>query len=81
MRVDEVEPRQLALELHVLPWIVAAGAMVRVGVLDEHRYREQDGDEYRVCHSCHLVPLSVREQPDDAANCTIAGVSDRMERP
>ena len=46
MRVHEVEPCQPALELHVLPWIVAAGAVVGVGAFDEHRYREQGGDEY-----------------------------------
>ena len=35
MRVDEVEPCQPALELHVLPDIVEAGAVVRVGAFDE----------------------------------------------
>jgi hypothetical protein len=45
MRVDEGEPCQPALELHVLPWIVEAGAVVRVGAFDEHRCREQGGDD------------------------------------
>jgi hypothetical protein len=62
MRIDEVEPRQLARQLDVLPHIVEAGAVVRVGAFDEHRYREQDGDEYRLCHSGHLRPRSVPER-------------------
>lgn len=33
--VDEVEPCQPALELHVLSAIVAADAVVRVGAFDE----------------------------------------------
>src|SRR5262245_51988585 len=66
MRVDEVDACQLALELHVLPHIVEAGAVVRVGAFNEHRYREQGGDEYRVCHSCHLCPSRC---PTTRRNC------------
>jgi hypothetical protein len=55
--VDEIDPRHLTLEFDLLAWIVTAGTMVRRGAFDEHRYREQGGDEYRVCHSCHLHPL------------------------
>ena len=80
MRVDEVEPCQPALELHLLPCIVAAGAVVRVGAFDEHRYREQGGDEYRVCHSCHLCPLGVPERSDHAANI-VSLVSGGLRRP
>jgi hypothetical protein len=68
MRVDEREPCQFAFELHVLPCIVEAGAVVRVGAFDEHRYREQGGDEYRLCHSCHLRPLGVPERPTTRAS-------------
>ena len=85
MRVDEVEPRQPALELHLLARVVAPGAVVRLGAFDEHRHREQGGDEYRVCHSCHLCPPRRPRRSDHAANSltftrTIAGVSDLMER-
>ena len=34
---------------------------------------DTDGDEYRVCHSCHLVPLSVREQPKESGLALVAG--------
>ena len=60
MRVDEIDPCHLALELHLLPWIKTAGTVVRVGAFDEQRYREQGDDEYRPYHCCHVVPSVFR---------------------
>ena len=68
MRVDEVDACQLPFELHVLPHIVEAGTVVRVGAFDEHRHCEQGGDEYRECQSCHRVPFGVTERSDQTAS-------------